>query len=110
MDMEMPSISKEYQKKKDVMAKRLSALGKDNPIVAKAVKAQQPPMEDTKWKEWQIVDELVSAARREYFDKEGGNMSACISSLADALEKLSTKLGVDKKKAKGNNVSNEEDY
>jgi len=81
----------EYQKRRDAMAKRLVTLGKDNPVVAKAISAQKPPEMDEKYKNWEIVDELVSAARREYMDKEGGSMNKCVANLANALSKLASK-------------------
>jgi len=109
MDSPM-GMSKEFQKRKEAMKKRLVSLGKNNPVVAKAVKNQEPPQEDTKWKEWQIVDELVSAARREYFDKEGGKMNECIANLASALSKLASQKGLDKGKEKHNNDDIDEDY
>jgi hypothetical protein len=102
--------SDDFQKRRAAMAKRLTSLGKDNPIVAKAVKAQEPPKEDTKWKEWQIVDELVSAARRQYFDKENCSMGDCVGDLAEALSKLASKKGLDKGNSKVENDDNNEDY
>jgi len=103
-------MSKEYQRKKEAMKKRLILLGKKNPVVAKAVKNQEPPKEDIKWKEWQIVDELVSAARREYFDEEKGEMNECIANLASALSKLASQKGIDKGNQKHNNDDIDEDY
>lgn len=107
--MEM-SMKDDYQKRKAAMKKRLSSLGAKNPVVAKAIKAQEPPQEDTKWKEWQIVDELVSAARQEYMHKEGGEMNECVANLAKALSGLASKKGVDNGKAKHNNDDVDEDY
>lgn len=100
----------DHQKRKAVMKRRLLSLGKNNPVVSQAIKSQEPPQEDTKWKNWQIVDELVSAARREYFDKEDGSMKMCVGHLANALSKLAINAGVDKGKAKHNNDERNEDY
>lgn len=108
--MPMTDWEKKNKKRKEAMKKRLASLGKDNPVVARAVKNQEPPQEDTKWKNWNVVDELVSAARREYFDKEGSSMSKCIANLATALQKLSGTKGLDTAAAKDNNSELEEDY
>lgn len=104
------AINKDYQKRRDAMKHRLTALGKSNPVVAKAMKNQEPPQEDTKWKNWNIVDELVSAARREYFDKDGGKMGECLANLASALSKLASKKPIDTKNSGGDNSNNEDDY
>jgi len=88
--MDSPTPNSDFQKRREAMKKRLVSLGKDNPVVARAMKAQEPPQEDTKWKEWEVVDELVSAARREYFDKDGGEMGECVANLSKALSKLAS--------------------
>lgn len=105
-----PVPSNDYQKRRQAMKSRLVKLGKDNPVVSKAVKMQEPPEEDKRWKNWEIVDELVSAARREYFDKEGGNMSGCLVNLSKALSKLASQKGIDSSKNKVNNDDSDEDY
>ena len=96
MDEVIPS--KSHEKRKEAMKKRLFSLGKNNPVVVKAIKSQDPPMEDMKWKNWAIVDELVSAARHEYFNKEGSSMSKCVANLATALSNLASKKTLDKGK------------
>lgn len=106
----MPMMDKEMQKKRMVMKNRLSSLGKNNPVVMKAMKMQDPPETDTKWKNWQIVDELVSAARREYFDKEGGKMNECLANLSQALGKLASKKPLDNGNSKSENNGSNEDY
>ena len=94
---------KERAKKRAAMILRLSSLGKDNPIVSKAIKSQQPMNSDLKYKSWEVVDELVSAARREYFDKEDGSMKDCLLNLGKALTKLSSKSPIDNGKSKVQN-------
>jgi hypothetical protein len=108
--MDAVPMKDNYQKRKEAMKKRLASLGKGNPVVAKAVKAQEPPEEDKKWKDWQIVDELVSAARREYMDEKGKSMNECVSNLANALSKLASKKGLDTRSKKHNNEDIDEDY
>ena len=100
---------KENRKKKEAMKKRLLSLGKDNPVVAKAIKQQEPPMEDKKWANWDVVDTLVSAARREYFDKEDANLQTCVSNLSRALAKLASKKPIDKVSGKMENDYTDED-
>lgn len=103
-------MSKDYQKRKEAMKKRLASLGKGNPVVAAAVKNQEPPQEDTKWKNWNIVDELVSAARHSYFKEEGESMQDCVANLASALSKLASKKGLDNGNGKVENDDIDEDY
>lgn len=111
MDMPMGKMDKEMQKKREAMKSRLAALGKNNPVVMGAMKMQDPHHEDMKWKNWQVVDELVSAARREYMDKENGSMKECVINLATALSKLASKTPLDKgKKRVENGNSKDEDY
>ena len=99
-----------YQKRKEAMKKRIASLGKSNPVVARAVKNQNPPEEDVKWKNWNVVDELVSAARQEYFKNEKeSSMNECVAHLAAALQKLSGKRGLDTASAKDNNSDQDED-
>lgn len=83
--------SNDFQKRRNAMKGRLASLGKDNPVVAEAMKRQDPPQEDAKWKNWNIVDELVSAARKEYFDEKGESMKDCLTNLSQALSKLASK-------------------
>lgn len=108
--MDAIAMPKDMMKRKEAMKKRLASLGKNNPVVQKAMKMQDPPEEDMKWKHWQMVDELVSAARREYFDKEGGDMNKCVGHLAEALSKLASQKGIDKGKSKHNNDEDDDDY
>lgn len=108
--MDSPSMPKEMLKKRAAMKARLEKLGKDNPVVKGAMKMQEPPMEDTKWKEWQIVDDLVSAARKEFFKEEGESMSDCVAYLAKAFAKLASQKGIDKGNKKEENDDNNEDY
>ena len=109
MTMEKPD--KEMQKRRDAMKKRLASLGKNNPVVVGAMKMQDPQNEDMKWKNWQVVDELVSSARREYMQKENGSMKQCLTNLATALSKLASKETLDKgKKTVENGSSKDEDY
>lgn len=106
----MEPMHKEMEKKRKAMQSRLSKLGTDNPVVKLALKNQQPPMEDTKWKNWEIVDELVRAARKEYFDKENGSMNDCVANLAKALTKLAMSKSIDNNKNMDHNNSVDEDY
>lgn len=104
------SMPKEMLKKRAAMKQRLAKLGSNNPVVKGAMKMQEPPMEDTKWKNWQIVDDLVSAARKEYFKEEGESMSDCVSYLAKAFAKLASQKGLDNGKKKEENDDSDEDY
>lgn len=108
--MDSPTISKDYQKRKQAMKQRLASLDKKNPVVAAAIKNQEPPQEDTKWKNWNVVDELVSAARHEYFKEEGESMQDCVANLASALSKLASKKGLDKGNQTVENDDSNEDY
>lgn len=99
-----------WAKRKAAMAKRIASLGKGNPVIAQAVKSQKPPEQDNRWKNWEIVDELVSAARKRYFDEEGEKMNVCISNLSKALAKLATQKGLDKSSGKSDTVFSDEDY
>jgi len=110
MDSPMMAMDKEMKKKKEAMKKRLASLGMDNPVVKSAMKSQDPMQHDKKWQEWNVVDELVSAARRKYFDGEGESMGKCVGNLADALSKLASKAHIDKGMSKMNNRSSDEDY
>jgi len=103
-------VSDNYQKRKTAMKKRLMAMGKGNPVVAEAIKNQEPPQEDKKWQNWQIVDELVNAARHKYMNEEKGDLKKCLNNLAQALVKVDTKHTVDKKNGKNNNEDTDEDY
>ena len=61
--MPMTDMDKEMKKRKEAMQKRLEKLGTGNPVVSQAVKTNKPH-ENTG--EWDIVEELVSAARKRY--------------------------------------------
>lgn len=110
MDAPMMKMDKEMQKKREAMKKRLAALGKDNPVVAAAVKNQDPVSHDQKWQDWNVVDELVNAARRKFFDGEGEKLSGCLTNLGNALLKLASNKGIDTGKKSANNDDSDEDY
>ena len=88
--MDMEQSHKEMEKKRKAMQGRLSKLGTDNPVVKQALKDSNPKHNENKWQNWQIVDSLVSAARKEYMEEEDKDMMSCVGNLAKALTKLAS--------------------
>lgn len=102
-------MDKEYKKRQAAMKKRLKSLGSDNPVVSQAIKDNEP-QRDT-YKEFAVVDELVSAARNKY--RVDGNFKACVQNLSEALGKLASgenSEGLDTGDNKGENKKSEENY
>lgn len=81
------SLSKEEKQRKEAMQKRLEKIDKDNPVVKKAIKNQEPsdPYED-----FEVVHELVSAAFGTYSEK--GNLKQCMLDLGDAIIKAAKNI------------------
>ena len=79
---------KEYEKKQKAMKKRLVALGKENPVVQKAIERQEP---HDSMEAFEIVHELVSAAMSEYEEK-GGSPAQCMKNLGKAIVVASAKM------------------
>lgn len=105
---EVAAKPESMKKRRAAMKKRLATLGKNNPVVAEAIKNQEPYQEDVKWKAWRVVDELVSAARQKYLDKEGASMKECVANLASALSKLASKKGLSEEKTKDENYNSDD--
>lgn len=85
----MSNPESSWEKRKAQMKKRLEGLTK-NPVVAAAIKNQEPPESDKKWEQWRIVSELVDGARTQFF-KDGNDMKSTLRNLAVALNDLSKK-------------------
>lgn len=100
-------MDKEMDKRREAMRKRLEKLGKDNSVVSQAVASNKPRTDSS---DWDIVEELVSAARKKYH--EGGNLNKCAVDLANAILSVAKKGGLDSKKESvdNNEQSSKEDY
>lgn len=94
----MTDMDKEMKKRREAMKKRLEKLGTGNPVVAEAVKHNQPHKD---MDEFEVVEELVAAARKRY--QEDGNLKQCVISLSEALQKVVKGGGVDKGVPTGDN-------
>ena len=82
--MPMEQTNKEHKKRQEAMKKRLQTLGTGNPVVKQAIEENEPKRDV--YKEFAVVDELVSAARNKY--RVDGDFKTCIRNLAEALGKL----------------------
>jgi hypothetical protein len=67
------------------MQKRLSKIDKENPVVKKAIKDQEP---SDPYGDFEVVHDLVSAAFSIY--AEHGNLKKCMKDLGDAITKAAS--------------------
>lgn len=81
------SYEKDRKQREKALLARLNKLPKDNPIAKMAVKHQRADInQEQSWQQFQIVDELVSAARKCVAD--GDDFDEAVVNLADALNSL----------------------
>lgn len=96
----MSDMDKEMKKKREAMKKRLSSINDSNPVVDKAIKKQDP---NDAYEDFDIVNELVSAAMAKY-SEDGGSLSQCMKDLGKAIISAASKV------SKSNASDNEADY
>lgn len=83
----MPEVvSTDMKKRRAAMTKRLKDLGRDNPVVEKALENQEPK---DHYADFEPVHELVSAAYAKY--EESGHLKDCLVDLGSAITKLGHK-------------------
>lgn len=91
MDYPESTSQNSYKKRQEKMLKRLKTLPK-NPIVAAAIKRKKGELgEDENREQWNAVDELVSAARKQCM--EGEDFDSTIKDLSSALLALAGEEG-----------------
>lgn len=86
--MEAPMMeSDNWKKREQALLKRLQKLPKKNEIVKLAIKRKKADVNrDEMWKQFDVVEELVSAARKSCMD--GEDFSETVMDLAEALKAL----------------------